>query len=168
DPGRSRTHMNVINTFSFGQWTVEASIRPVELGRRQTIVGEDGRPTEAANAPLQLGLQKDNRIAIVAIDSGGKTRTLVTRDPVETGRWYHVAAMSDGSKMRLYLVEGNRCHLQGSTEFSGSLINHVGTWTVGRGFHAGKIALDARALIDEVRISSIALPLELLLWHPSS
>jgi hypothetical protein len=160
--------MNVIDTFSFGQWTVEASIRPVELGRRQTIVGEDGKPTEAASAPLQLELREDNRIAIVAIDSGGKVRTLASREPVEKGRWYHVAAMSDGSKMRLYLVEGNRCHLQGSTDFSGALIHHVGTWTVGRGFHAGKIALDARALIDEVRISSIALPLELLLWHPSS
>ncbi len=168
DYGRSRTHMNVINTFPFNQWTVEASIRPVELGRRQTIVGEDGKPTEAANAPLQLEIRKDNRIAIVAIDSDGKVRTLASRDPVEKGKWYHVAAMSDGSKMRLYLVEGNRCHLQGSTDFSGALINHVGTWTVGRGFHAGKIALDARALIDEVRISSIALPLELLLWHPSS
>ncbi len=167
--GRSRTHMNVINTFPFNQWTVEASIQPVELGRRQTIVGEDGKPTEAANAPLQLELRKDNRIAIVAIDSGGKVRTLASRDPVEKGRWYHVAAMSDGSKMRLYLLEGNRCHLQGSTDFSGALINHVGTWTVGRGFHAGRIALDARALVDEVRVSSIALPLELLLWHsPSS
>ena len=168
NPGRSRTHMNVINTFAFTEWTVEASIQPVELGRRQTIVGEDGKPTEAASAPLQLELRKDNRIAIVAIDSGGEVRTVASRDPVEKGKWYHVAAMSDGSKMRLYLVEGNRCHLQGSTDFAGSLINHGGTWTVGRGFYDGRIALDARARIDEVRVSSIALPLELLLWHSSS
>ena len=168
NPGRSRTHMNVINTFPFNQWTVEASVRPVDLGRRQTVVGEDGKPTEAPNAPLQLGIRKDNRISIVAIDSDGKVRTLASRDPVEKGKWYHVAAMSDGAKMRLYLVEGNRCRLQDSTEFSGALINHVGTWTVGRGFHAGRIGLDAGAFIDEVRVSSIALPLELLLWHSSS
>ena len=133
-----------------------------------TPIAADRAGEVLTSAPLQLELRKDNRIAIVAIDSAGEVRTVASREPVEKGRWYHVAAMSDGSKMRLYLVEGNRCHLQGSTDFSGSLINHSGTWTVGRGFFNGRIALDARARIDEVRVSSIALPLELLLWHSSS
>jgi hypothetical protein len=163
-PGRSRTHMNVINTFPFMQWTVEASIKPVELGRPQTIVGEDGKPTDGPNAPLQLKLRKDNHIAIVAIDGTGTVRSVATRDPLEAGAWEHVAAMSDGKKLMLYLVQDGKYQLQGEVNFTGRLVNHDGTWTVGRGFHNGKIAQDARAHIDEVRVSAIALPTNLLLW----
>ena len=50
------------------------------------------------------------------------------------------------------------------TPFAGPLVNTIGTWTVGRGFHADKIARDARAIIDEVRISSKALPKDRLLF----
>ena len=162
--GRSRTHMNVINTFPFTEWTVEASIKPVELGRVQTIVGEDGKPTDGPNAPLQLMLRKDSRVTIVAVDSAGKVRSVATRNPVRMGQWRHIAAMSDAKKLRLYLVKDGQYELQGESSFTGKLINHPGAWTVGRGFHNGKLAQDACAHIDEVRVSSIALPLALLLW----
>jgi hypothetical protein len=163
-PGRSRTHMNVINTFPFTQWTIEASIKPVELGRPQTIIGEDGKPTPAPNAPLELKLRKDNHLAIVAIDNTGKVRSVASHAPVKLGSWQHVAAMSNGKKLRLFLVQEGKYELQGEVNFVGKLVNHPGTWTIGRGFHNGKLAQDARAHIDEVRVSSIALPLELLLW----
>jgi hypothetical protein len=127
-------------------------------------VGEDGKPTSGPQAPLQLKLRKDNHLAIVAIDESGKVRSVASREPVKLGVWGHVAAMSDGKKLRLYLVQEGKYKLQGETEFIGKLINHPGTWTIGRGFHNGKLAQDARAHIDEVRVSSIALPLELLLW----
>ncbi|MDP6035081.1 MAG: hypothetical protein QGG55_03470, partial [Verrucomicrobiota bacterium] len=130
-PGRSRTHMNVINTFPFTQWTIEASIKPVELGRPQTIIGEDGKPTPAPNAPLQLKLRKDNHLAIVAIDESGKVRSVASREPVKLGVWGHVAAMSDGNKLKLYLVTDGKYELQGETEFIGKLVNHPGTWTIG-------------------------------------
>ena len=159
-----RTHMNVINTFPFTQWTLEASIKPVELGRTQTIVGEDGKPTPGPNAPLQLNLRKDNHIAIVAIDSTGKVRSVASREPLNAGSWKHVAAISDGKQLKLYLVQDGKYELQGEVLFTGKLINHPGTWTIGRGFHNGKLAQDARAHVDEVRVSSIALPSELLLW----
>jgi len=162
--GRSRTHMNVVNTFPFNEWTLEASVKPVELNRSQTIVGEDGKPTDAPQAPLQLKLRKDNHIAIVAIDSTGKVRSVASRNPIKVGSWQHVAAMSNGKKLFLYLVKDEKYELQGEAEFIGKLINHPGTWTIGRGFHNGKIAQDARAHIDEVRVSSIALPINLLLW----
>jgi hypothetical protein len=165
--GRSRTHMNVVNTFPFNEWTLEASVKPVELGRPQTIVGEDGKPTDGPQAPLQLKLRKDNHLAIVAIDGTGKVRSVASRAPVKLGVWRHVAAMSDGKKLRLYLVKEGKYELQGETEFIGKLVNHPGTWTIGRGFHNGKLAQDARAHIDEVRVSSIALPVQLLLWSGS-
>ncbi|HJM65837.1 MAG: glycoside hydrolase family 2 TIM barrel-domain containing protein [Roseibacillus sp.] len=162
--GRSRTHMNMINTFPFTEWTVEASVKPVELDRVQTIVGEDGKPTAGPDAPLQLKLRRDNHLAMVAIDSTGKTRSVATLKPVRAGTWQHVAAMSDGRNLRLYLLKDGNYQLQEEVPFTGKLINHPGTWTVGRGFHNGKLANDARAHIDEVRVSSMALPRELLLW----
>ena len=143
-------------------------MKPVELDRVQTIVGEDGKPTDGPNAPLQLKLRKDNHLAIVAIDSTGKSRSVATIKPVTAAAWQHVAAMSDGSNLRLYLLQDGKYELQGEVTFTGKLINHPGTWTVGRGFHNGKLANDARAYIDEVRVSSIALPPELLLWTGES
>ncbi len=166
--GRSRTHMNVVNTFPFNEWTLEASVKPAELGRPQTLVGEDGKPTSGPQAPLQLKLRKDNHLAIVAIDGTGKVRSVASRAPVKLGVWRHVAAMSDGKKLKLYLVKDGKYELQGETEFIGKLVNHPGTWTIGRGFHNGKLAQDARAHIDEVRVSSIALPVQLLLWSGPS
>ena len=168
DFGRSRTHMNVVNTFPFNEWTLEASVKPAELGRPQTLVGEDGKPTSGPQAPLQLKLRKDNHLAIVAIDGTGKVRSVASRAPVKLEVWRHVAAMSDGKKLKLYLVKDGKYELQGETEFIGKLVNHPGTWTIGRGFHNGKLAQDARAHIDEVRVSSIALPVQLLLWSGPS
>jgi arylsulfatase len=164
DFARSRTHMDAISTYPFNQWTVEASIRPAVLGQAQTIVGEDGQPTSEPQAPLQLELRKNNRIAIAALDSSAKLRTVESRRPVEIGRWYHVAASSDGHKLRLYVKQNGDYELQGETDFDGALLRHVGVWAVGRGHDNGRIAQDAEAMIDEVRVSSTALPVELLLW----
>ncbi len=164
DPGRSRTHMNAINTFPFNQWTIELSVKPAELGRPQTLVGKDGKPTDHPNAPVQVQIREDGRIAVVAIDSTGTVRTGTSRQPVSAGRWYNIAVLCDGRTMKLLVDQGDGYEEQETTEFSGSLINSVGTWTLGRGFHNERLTFDARATIDEVRVSSIALPTNLLLW----
>lgn len=160
DPGRSRTHMDVINTFPFNEWTVEVSFNISETGRFHGLVGRDGQPTEAAQAPLQLKVRgDDNCVQIEAIDSSGTVRDVRGRTPVETGRWYHAAAVSDGATLKLYLDagDGQGYRLQRESDFSGPLFRSPGTWTVGRGHYNGKIADDARALIDEVRVSVVAL-----------
>ncbi len=164
DPGRSRTHMNAINAFPLNQWTIELSVKPAELGRTQTLVGKDGKPTDHPNAPLQVQIGADNRIVVVAIDASGKVRTVASRQPVKTEKWVHIAVMSDGHTLKLLANQGRGYEEQQSTEFTGALIRNAGTWTLGRGFHDGKLAFDARATIDEVRVSTVALPTKLLLW----
>ena len=102
--------------------------------------------------------------------------TLMTRwakeiDPVRVHPEYPRPQMVRKDWMNLnglYLLQDGKYELQGEVTFTGKLINHPGTWTVGRGFHNGKLANDARAYIDEVRVSSIALPAELLLWTGES
>lgn len=163
-PGRSRTHMNSINTFPFQQWTVELSVKPVELGRLQTLVGEDGQPTSQPQAPLQVQLLPDGRVQVVAVDASGTVRQVASQKPLALEAWQHLAAQSDGREMRLLVDRGKGYELQGTSPFQGSLIRHDGTWTIGRGFHGGKLAYDARAVIDEVRVSAIALPRKWLLW----
>ena len=168
DPKRSRTHMNALNTYPFNQWTIELSVNPLELGRTQTLLGKDGRPTTHDNAPLQVQIGADNRITVVAIDVTNTVRSVASCQAVEAGRWYHVVAVSDGSTLRLLIKRRRVYEEQQSTEFIGPLASHDGTWTIGRGFHNGKLAFDARAFIDEVRVSAIALPIKLLLWQDPS
>jgi hypothetical protein len=83
---------------------------------------------------------------------------------VNSGQWYHVAVVSDGQTLKLLLNCGSGYDEQGATGFAGPMISNVGTWTIGRGFHEGKLAFDARAMVDEVRVSAVALPARLLLW----
>ena len=164
NPGRSRTHMNAVNTFPFQQWTVELSVKPVEMGRLQALVGEDGRPTQHPQAPFQIQLRPDGRAQVTAIDASGTVRQVASRKPLALGQWHHLVALSDGREMRLIVNDGQGYALQGSSPFPGGMIRHDGTWTIGRGFDAGKITHDARAVIDEVRVSAIALPQKWWLW----
>jgi len=159
NPGRSRTHMDVLNTFPLKQWTVEASFQLAELGRTHGIVGKDGKPTDSPHAPLQLHVRSDdNTIEIQAIDSRGTLRQVRSKFEAKVGQWYHAAAVSDGTKLQLFIkCDGSdEYQPQGQTDFSGPLTFSNGTWTVGRGFHNGSIGDDARARIDEIRISASA------------
>lgn len=168
DPGRSRTHMDAINTFPFTDFTLEASFQFASTGSEQTLVGEDGKPTAADAAPLQLLVRDDGRVAVEAIDRIGALRTVSSRQPVPVGQWRHAAVIGGGGKLRLLLNAGKGYELEGEADFETGLILNDGTWTVGRGFHAGRISRDARALIDEVRVSTKALPVEALLWSKTA
>jgi hypothetical protein len=72
--------------------------------------------------------------------------------------------MVQGKELTLWLNAGSGWEQEGQVPCPGGLALHDGTWTVGRGFHAGKLARDAQALIDEVRISTRGLGREEWLW----
>ena len=168
DPGRSRTHMNALNGFQLTQWTVEASFSVAALGRTHGILGKDGKPTARPHAPLQLKVRGggDNCIQIEAVDATGRRRDVRSGFKVVPDTWYHAAAVSDGKTLSLYVDsgDGKGYVLQGRTDFSGGMINSYGTWTVGRGYFGGKMTDDARAGIDEIRISAAALSPERFLY----
>jgi len=148
-------------SFKLDAWTVEASFWVDQLGFSHTILGKDGPPKAGSRAPLQLRVRGDNdRIEIEAVDSTGAPRSVESTAPVVPGRWYHVAAASDGKQLRLWVDDGagGGLELQGGAPFTGPLAQGPGEWSVGRGFSDGKPADDALMLIDEVRIS--AAPLE--------
>ena len=166
DPGRSRPHMDIVDTAAFRDWTLEASFRLAALGRAHVLVGKDGETSSDRSAPMQLGVGEDNRVFAHLVDETGVLRKVISREPVTSRSWYHVAVRSNGKNVELLLRTSNgKWNVESSSPIAGRVWVAPGTWTIGRGFHAGKIGQDARAFIDEVRISTAGLDNEQLLFR---
>ena len=86
------------------QWTVEASIKMVELGRVQTFVGRDSAEVHV-NIPPRLAFQvtAEGHLALRFMDTDNRRHEAVADDfTITPGRWYHVVGISDGRQLRLY------------------------------------------------------------------
>ncbi len=84
---------------------------------------------------------------------------------VKENHWYHLAAVSDGLALRLYVdpLDGQGYQLRATTALAtaGGTALGVGTatahWTIGRGRDTdGRMACWFQGSIDEVRISDVA------------
>ena len=80
----------------------------------QTFVGRDGcdRPDSAApgwiSPRLAFQINESGRFAIRFVDCQQRTHEAVAEKlPVQSGRWYHLAASSDGRALRLYVDRGD-------------------------------------------------------------
>jgi hypothetical protein len=171
DPFLSRPHMNVLERYPFSEWTVEASFALKNDGSDQVVVAKGGQANNSGHEPLQLGVfGPSRRIEVRIRDAEGQLRVVRSQFAVEPGAWYHVAANCDGKSLKLYVLRdgGSAYALQGDSEVDGALQLSSGTWTVGRGFRDTKTANDFIGLIDEVRISTIALPESDFLFAPQN
>jgi hypothetical protein len=175
----------VLVGFDIERWTpavftIEASFKPEEGGYR-TFVGRDGRNVASSNgslAALYFQIQPDDSVAIKFADVAGYWHTAVSNPGViqydGSGRWYHAAAVCDGTWLRLYLDDVNAglgYQLMAETNLASSgspdrrLVAdstigsdwHGGGWSVGRGLYNGGHTDRFYGLIDEVRISRAAL-----------
>ncbi len=178
-----------IETWTPAVFTIEASLKP-ESGGHRTIVGRDGINVASSNgdlAALYFQIQPDDSVAIKFADVSGYWHTAVSDPGViqyeGTGHWYHMAAVCDGDRLRLYLDEvdaGLGYQLVAETDLSASgspdrrLVAdssagndwHGGGWSVGRGLYEGEHTDRFYGLMDEVRISSAALdPTEFLFYQ---
>ena len=185
-----------VESAQLSQFTVEAIFKP-EGGNHRTIVGRDARNIagDANLAAFYLQIRPDSGISAVLSDVTGTTHradsaaAMITgfnfgEDPHGlTGRWYYVAAVSNGSTLSLYLANltagtdpllvaeedlndsTNPTMAIGTT--SGSTW-HAGGWSVGRGLYSGNKTDYAYGFIDEVRISNTALNVSQFLIEPKS
>ncbi len=183
-----------MRTMTPSAFTVEASFMP-ENGGYRTIIGRDSRGTATINgdlAALYFQIIPDNAVAVKfcdvqgfwheAISAAGAVAGFAYPDSA-AGHWYHMAAVSDGQKLSLYLNDvdaGGGYKLLVSTDMttSGSTNTALtaglgsggdwvaGTWTVGRGMYAGGHGDRAYGFIDEVRISDSALGVNEFLYAP--
>jgi hypothetical protein len=163
------------------QWTIEASVNSAKrLGEVQTIVGRDthfslkGHPDPPR---LAFEINADKRFAIAYFDAANRRHEAIGKEPVvEANRWYHVAAASDGRTLRLYVdaLDGHGYLLRASTELPGEGSTALGKgdddaeWTIGRGWKDSHAHNRFQGLIDEVRVSDVALSPSEFLFAPKS
>jgi hypothetical protein len=153
--------------FALRQWTIEASFRLAELGRVHGIVTKTTPGHILSAKPLvELMVLEDGGIQLEIMNQQGSFRRVKSATPAEVDVWYHVAGVSDGSSLKLYVDrgDGSGYQLEGTGEAGGAVAVGSGSWCVGRGEEGRQITHDARALIDEVRISAVALPPERFLF----
>lgn len=170
------------------QFTIEAFFKP-ETGGYRTIVGRDAINVAAGNAPLAalyFQIKPDDSVKIQFADVSGYSHIAQSAEYVIkgfhfssdpqglTGKWYYMAAVSDGSTLSLYLAnvsDNGPLWLLAQTDMTASgspntaLAKgtqngsewHTGAWSVGRGLYNGNKTDRAFGFIDEVRISNTAL-----------
>lgn len=175
-------------TITPARFTIEASYKPEANGGYRTVVGRDASNVASGNpslAALYLQVRPDDSVGITFTDVSGYTHSAFsppgwlygfnfsTNLEGTNAPWYHFAAVSDGSVLKLYvnytLVGTNDLITSGSPNCAlakGSVNGSdwtSGAWSVGRGLYAGAHTDRAYGFIDEVRISNAALtPAEFL------
>jgi hypothetical protein len=141
----------------------------MELGRTETFVGRDGSAVYSSNKTPCLAFQVagDGHLAIQFKDAEDRTHVATANDfTIEADRWYHVAAVSDGKQLLLYVnsIDGHGYRLIAKTELpaEGSTALASGgpssVWSLGRGrAQNGVPGQWFKGWIDEVRICDAAL-----------
>jgi len=184
-----------IEAITPARFTIEAFFKP-EKGGHRTIVGRDAAGVVSGNSALSalyFQIMPADRVKIQFADVSGYTHMAKSSEYVVkgfdwntdpqglTGKWYYMAAVSDGATLSLYLanVSDNgplQLLVQTDIAASGSPNTalakgtadgsnwHAGSWSVGRGLFNSNHADRAYGFIDEVRISDEALPPEQLLY----
>ena len=174
-------------------WTIEASINSTTLaGTHKTFVGRDGNGDSTTGdqnrAPLYFKTM-NNVLQILFTDEAGNTYDLTdsTNTPLSINTWYNVAAVSDGTMLKLYKGIGASGYQQvgsmaltpGDTRLNyddGGSTTAGDTqwgWTIGRGRYGGStLQADNHVdrwigYIDEVRISDTALDPSQFLFTPN-
>jgi GH43 family beta-xylosidase len=183
-----------LKTIEPAQWTVEVTCK-MENNGYKTIIGRDSYGTCEADpslGALYLQVVGNNALAIKYCDVSGYWHDAISDEGVFVGfdyatdpdgllgKWYSIAAVSDGLYLSLYIKEagagtGYELIARSNLIYSGSpdtaltagagdgIDWDAGDWTVGRGIYNGNHADRAYGFIDEVRISDVALsPVEFL------
>ncbi|MGB6045849.1 MAG: hypothetical protein WBF93_22025, partial [Pirellulales bacterium] len=157
--------------YPLDQWTIELSLRLATLKGLQTLICKNGQPTALPHPPLKVYFDGDEKKIVVAmIDRSGELRTVETKKnfPILTGEWIHLAARCDGAEISLFAFSDEKAayrKLATSKGVSGGLVDSFGTWSVCAALDqlnakedmAENATENARVMLDEVRISTVAL-----------
>ncbi|HEY5912185.1 MAG TPA: LamG-like jellyroll fold domain-containing protein [Verrucomicrobiae bacterium] len=176
------TGSDAMRTLTPSAFTIEVSFKP-ETGDYRTLVGRDSQGATSFDpnlAALYLQIIPGDAVAIKFCDVSGYWHEAISGPAAvagfaypdaATGHWYHMAAVSDGAVLSLYLDAGAGFNLVAQTDMRPSASPNTaliaglgsggdwaaGNWSVGRGLYAGAHTDRACGFIDEVRISDRAL-----------
>jgi len=151
-----------IGSFSFKKgWTVECSVKMHSMDRWQVFVGKDNCPGLRGEPVFSLKAMLDNRLQFLFCDDEGMPHWLESITPLVADEWYGVAVTYDKKRVKLYLKrKGDREYfLQDTLDMTAkvSLGKWEGPWTVGRGMWNSAPTDWFHGVVDEVRISDVAL-----------
>jgi hypothetical protein len=171
-----------LKTITPSQFTIEASYKPENSGGYRTVVGRDAQNVATGNgsiSALYLQVRPDDSVRVQFVDVSGYTHEAYSYPGLVYGfnfasnpegtntQWYHLAAVSDGTTLKLYvnniLVASTNIAASGSPDRSLAIGTTsggdwvAGAWSVGRGLYNGGHTDRAFGFIDEVRISDTAL-----------
>jgi hypothetical protein len=155
-----------IESAVLNQFTIEGVFTATGSGNR-TLVGRDGRYLSAgasANAALYFQIDGSDHPAFEFTDANSNRVRLVAGATVvdDNATWYHMAGVSDGSKVSLYL---NHALIAETNIAMGALAKgtangsdwHAGGWSVARGLWNGGHVDRWLGNIDALAISDTAL-----------
>jgi hypothetical protein len=161
-----------IQTVRLAQWTIEASVKAKVLNAgAQTFVGRDG----GNSVVMGFKINPQDRFEIYFKDVQHHSHKAVASWHVRANQWYHLAAVSDGRRLRLYVDarDGRGYQLcsehdlfpeRGSTVLGPTNLN--AEWSVGRG-RLNRVTCEwFQGWIDEVRICDVALAPNEFLFAP--
>ena len=171
-----------INSQLFSAMTVELAFNMNSIGGFQALVGKDGIPLDPNPVPpLKIMVRGDdfpnavpNQLFVEWIDGDGDIHFLSGGSTMTAGTWNHIAFVLTATDAELY-VRGETgpytlVDSTGGEDFAGGsgevLINSDANYSVGRGAFGGGVADWSDALIDEVRISDMALGTTEFLFVP--
>jgi hypothetical protein len=177
------------------KWTIEASVKPAKLtGGFQVFVVRDGINVSTDDprvTPLAFHITPEKHFEILFCDVDKRMhKAAAAAVTVEENHWYHVAAVSDGRNLKLFVdaldgkgyslwavtglpETGSTALARGAYPTSDPLAIGPGTgypciWSVGRGFYGGRVGNWFQGWVDEVRICDEALgPSEFLFAPPA-
>jgi len=155
----------------FSQLTLEASIRPDEI-KQSVIARKFDNATSSPNVNddgYWLDLRSDGKVTFHVGQSGTVFTEVDTgAGSIQTGNWYRVAGVWDGSTAKIFL-DGTQ--IGPGASYTGVLNNTEGALGIGglvrhnNGSNTGQFF---NGLIDEVRISDVALSPNQFLKPPAA
>ena len=180
-PGGSSVTRNLhvahgtLNQSSFDAWTIEAMIYQVTptsgTGGYQTFIGRDGAlGVSNMSAAVYFQIDSNQKLAIRFWQQDGVQNNLTSNLTITSGKIYHVAAVSTGDSLKMYIdsLDGNGYVLDNEVALTGNtaMVANNGLWTIGRGQWNGWPADHFLGLMDEIRISDAALdPTDFLFYE---
>ncbi len=163
-----------IQKVKLAKWTIETSVKAkvLKVGS-QTFLGRDG----GQGAVMAFKINPYDRFEIYFKDIKHHAHRAVAKLHVQANQWYHLAAVSDGQNLRLYvdsrdgrgyrLCDTSYLYPEHGATVLGST-NGNAEWSVGRGRMNRLTCEWFQGWIDEVRVCNVALaPGDFLFAAPS-
>lgn len=165
----------ILHGWSPTAWTIELSVKLIDLSGWNTLIGRDGSSQGEAESDFYLqnnGI--DDRFRINFDTVGGRRWVLDGNYIAQPNKWYRLAVTSDGVTLKMYLDDGTGYAEIGSLNISAqsvaanALPGTALNWTFGRGWHNGSFVDRINGWMDNIRFSNGALAPDQLLGAPSA